>query len=320
MYKKEYIFSNEEFKILKEPRKIIKEYDDNEEWKKLEDNFFNILGFHNQKYHLSVDYCASNIIHNIMCNYGNQEDVLFITSSCEHDIVKSHFHLFPNHITLFKNNNDKQINNILRDLSKYKKVLIYHIGTGITNGEIFDNKLFLELKAKILLCNPLCEVTMVLDDVQGMFIVPRDYSIFDYVIGTAHSLTEYDMGMVISKNDDYGYKVKNWLNDYIPKVSIVKQHYNEIIDVYNYLLENLHCKMDLGFNKTENILAVDIPDYLHQKILNAKDELLKLKIHYDYNDDDTFSPHRFLRIRLSEFLTQKVKVDDVISFINGIME
>jgi hypothetical protein len=39
-----------------------------------------------------------------------------------------------------------------------------------------------------------------IDDVHGMFLIPRDYSIFDYILYTAHSLIpNYEMGFLISK-------------------------------------------------------------------------------------------------------------------------
>jgi len=43
---------------------------------------------------------------------------------------------------------------------------------------------------------PIC----VLDDVQEMFIINRDYSQFDYIVGTIHAIIpRYDTGILIYK-------------------------------------------------------------------------------------------------------------------------
>lgn len=55
-----------------------------------------------------------------------------------------------------------------------------------------------------------------------MFITPRDYRIFDYVLYTAHSLvTEYDMGILISKEHKFGKLALNWGEEYLKRLDIV---------------------------------------------------------------------------------------------------
>ena len=54
----------------------------------------------------------------------------------------------------------------------------------------------------------------VLDAVQELFLLPRDYSIYDYVVGTSHALIpNYDMGMLFGK-EELSYKAGNWLKDF----------------------------------------------------------------------------------------------------------
>ena len=55
--------------------------------------------------------------------------------------------------------------------------------------------------------------TMVIDNVQEMFLLPRDYSIFDYVVGTAHAIIrKFNMGILITvgNNKVFGDKIYNW--------------------------------------------------------------------------------------------------------------
>jgi hypothetical protein len=66
---------------------------------------------------------------------------------------------------------------------------------------------------------------MILDAVQEMFLQPRDYSIFDYIIGTGHAICwNYDLGFLIHK---IGSEVQGY-HDY--------KHLSEYLDILNVIL------------------------------------------------------------------------------------
>jgi len=92
-------------------------------------------------------------------------------------------------------------------IRRYKRVFLYAIGTTCGDGVITPTSLFRQIQAIVRSAN--VELISVLDAVQELFLFDRDYSCFDYVIGTAHALVpEYDTGIVISKELPYMSKLR----------------------------------------------------------------------------------------------------------------
>lgn len=89
-------------------------------------------------------------------------------------------------------------------LGNKTKIFVYIIGTQISSGTRTNQHLFIKLKA--LLASKGIQCVFVLDACQELFLVPRDLSIFDYIVYTCHSLLMYyNMGILItSKTTELG--------------------------------------------------------------------------------------------------------------------
>ena len=168
-----------------------------------------------------TDECASNHIDNLF-NFYVDDDTLVVISDAEHNTTVKNFNKCKNGLILSHSEDIRGYNydKVIEEAKKYKKVFLYCIGTQISTGEISPQTFFVELKRRFR--EEQIKNIMVLDDVQGMFFVPRDYSIFDYIIGTAHAICwEYDLGLLITSNG-ITFGKKDFLN---------LHEFNEIVDV-----------------------------------------------------------------------------------------
>ena len=128
------------------------------------------------------------------------------------------------------------VNKIINESKKYKKVFVYIIGTQISNGEITPQEFFIKLKKMFIENN--IEHKIFLDDVHGMFFVPRDYSIFDFILFTAHAvIDDYDMGIFISKSGEYGEKIYNWGKLYLNMLDVILKRKEKIFYFYEVMTE-----------------------------------------------------------------------------------
>ena len=127
------------------------------------------------------------------------EDTIILSTRYEHGNVTKHL---INKNTIFldseKDLRGNNLINILKNLPKNKKVFVYVIGTQLASGEITPQSFYLTCKEYFVKNN--IDHVLVIDDVHGLFLVPRDYSIFDYILFTMHALVpNYNLGILFSK-------------------------------------------------------------------------------------------------------------------------
>lgn len=167
-------------------------------------------------------------------------DTLLVCTNKEHPALTSILHEFKN---VYVMNYDTEIISenlvfIKNEIKKYKKVVIYCIGT-TAEGFITPNYFLCQLKE--FLENNNVEHLLILDDCQGMFFVPRDYSIFDHIIYTCHVyLRDFDMGIVLSKNNKIHTDVKAVTNliHFLKCTDLLMNNYLKA----SYLMKNI-CQM-----------------------------------------------------------------------------
>ena len=192
------------------------------EWTMLTTEYFNRMPcceLDPDIWHLTFNTCCSNFIRELFEKHVDN-NTLVISSDCEHPTVKeclskcTHTLILNQHEDIRKFN----LNKIANEVSKYKKVFVYIIGMRNDTGEITPQSFMLALKELI----KDKEHIMILDDVQGMFFMPRDYTLYDYVLGTGHvAVHNFDMGIMISKEEYPGIQAINWGNDYLEALDIV---------------------------------------------------------------------------------------------------
>ena len=197
-----------------------------DKYEKLIEEYFSLMPFS----HISTNTntielfdCATDSI-KILFNTFCDEDTLIVISNNEHnnvrELVSKQKHVYE--LNFLKEIVNQNFNRFEKVIKNYKKVFFYCIGTQISNGIITPQNSFIKIK-QILINNNVDHV-FILDDVHGMFIIPRDYSIFDYIIYTCHALVPgFDLGMCIRKNT-----VKN-LNGF--KNYIQLKNYKDILNM-----------------------------------------------------------------------------------------
>lgn len=195
-------------------------------------------------FNLSFDSCATNIINNLFDSYVDK-NTLVLTTDSEHDSVLKNLSKCQNKDFIIKNLTlDTEV---LRKCSKFKKVFIYTIGTYCATGFILPDSMLQRIKS-FLVKNKIQHI-FVLDAVQEMFLFPRDYSIYDYVIGTAHALIpNYNMGILLSRKKNGKYPEKGVLSEFNSLLNMLPDlsNFNNLMRLnFNYL-SNSNLKMSSG--------------------------------------------------------------------------
>lgn len=310
-------FSVNELQILKAHRpEVIKNYNIDLE-KSMIDRFSKLLPYGHINYgthEISFFEHATDII-NCLFSQKVDDNTLVIVSNNEHEnVIKNYIQCKNVYVLDF----DTEIipcklDNLYAECSKYKKVFVYIIGTQVSNGIITPQLFFETLKSWLVLNQK--EHIMIIDDVHGLFIVPRDYTIFDYIIYTCHALiTQFDMGILIAKRSSelVGYRYLNWGIAYLDAIEII---FNHLIKFYNF--KNIMCqyfeeeiaekKLTLNPNTVPHIFAPEI----HRLKLNKNDfdeifyELKKydMRIEGGFDENGKCNSRLYLRIREGQYFT-----------------
>lgn len=290
------------------------------------------LGHTLKNHQLYVEKSATDFI-NYLFDKHVDEDTLLITSVVEHDAVKAAIKRIDreekDHVILHYYNGIDSLNlsQVKEALMKktYKKAFVYIIGTQITTGEItpqrFYEKLFTFLKSKGL------EVTTVIDDVHGLFLVPRDYTMFDYVLSTAHALIRrWDMGLMWSKTEEtFGEKYWNWLWIYIGALKLILNRQVKLSYFSQIMKEEFIEYINKPYIKLlpDSVphifsLQIDCPPrlaYSQTFYEKCKDKEVRLESG-DYNKSENF----YIRLRGSQYMTFPEMAEDAIKLVHQLLD
>ena len=275
-------------------------------WKDLTDKYKKLLPFsHLDYYTLNTASSCTELIQKLFKKHVDN-DTFVVSSNYEHDSTRKCLEKVQNKLILhyaediIKLNTDKIITEYKK--SGCKRLFAYFIGTGLSTGEILPQIFFIKLKKACLDNN--IEHVMVLDDVHGMFITPRDYSIFDYIMYTCHSwIKDYEMGMMWSKTDCGGIQDFDKAKDYLNKLHIVISKFDKIrqfkLVLSQFFAEELANKatFNLFDNTTQHIFTLETHGLAFtQEDYNTLNRYL-IKIS-EYNSIDNF-----IRIRFQELIS-----------------
>lgn len=148
---------------------------------------------------------ATQLIGKLFSYYAN-DDTLIVASDLEHPAVKNYLYKYKKQSYIIRefldilNVNLDTIEDIVNVAKKYKKVLVYVIGMQNAFMTQSPNAFYSHLKAR--LSSEGIHSIICIDAVQELFLTPRDYSIFDYAIGTAHStVSNYNLGFLVRRKN-----------------------------------------------------------------------------------------------------------------------
>lgn len=277
------------------------------EYDELVQSFFFLMPFCNitsRDHTITFENCCTDFIKQIFKDEVD-ENTFVISTQYEHPSVKEELKNCKNVLTLnYDNLFRKQdiLSTIIKKAKNYKKVFVYIIGTQTFTGQITPQQFLVDLKETFIKNKIIHKIA--LDDVHGMFMYPRDYSIFDYILYTAHAIIpNYNMGMLISKNGKYGKKSFNAGAEYIIILNELLQHKKELTYFKNIMTE---CFYDFLKYPCCNLFTYTVNHIFALALTNLEFEKTDFDILDEYGI--VIPEHKayegFLRIRFQEFLLQ----------------
>ena len=298
-------------------------YSTDEEFNKLEKEYFNRLPYCNLTTDtscISFDAGETEIIVKIFEKYVDDE-TLVIYSDREHPSVVESVEKCKNILKLNYSKDIVTFNfSIIEDKIKdYSKVFVILNGTQVGSAEVIPQYYFIKLKE--LLRDK--ETTLVLDAAQEMFLSPRDYSIYDFVLGTAHAVVDsYDIGICISNHKEYiAEKVYNWGNDYLKSIDIVLKRMDKL-RIFKYIMSQYFYyliptgKFRFVDDSTTVSYLFNIED-VHCLLNNNIRELLR---QYKIEIDGIGTMRQFIRFRCQEFLESPEKLIDGVKVLDKLLK
>lgn len=263
----------EEFKAINAYRNDDIKLEDSVRFESMEKAFFERMpNCHctTENKQIEFNISATTFIDQLFETYVD-DNTLVITAECNHPNVVKNLNRCKNVIKLNQYFDIAVLNlkKITDKLENFNKVFVYIIGTTNDTGEVAPQNFFEKLKD--LLVSNEKEHIIVIDDVQGMFMVPRSYELFDYVIGTAHcTVRHYDLGILISNRSDthvFGFKYWNWGEEFLSGLDVIlKRSYKE--SIFNIILRDFFSEFIVheDFNLTVPYifrLKAEFPQYVY---------------------------------------------------------
>lgn len=306
-------------------------YDD-DKFKQLTKDYLNLLPFSNisEKTHkISFFKTATMAIDKLFETYIDDNTLVVVSNiehpSCTNNVDKcKNVYILNRDTEIIKNN----FHDLLKECRKYKKIFVYIIGTERATG-IITPQLFFETFKEWLILNKK-EHIMILDDVHGMFMVPRDYSLFDYVIYTCHAmLKNFDMGFLISHNNSpvFGEQIYNWGKSYIDGLNTVFKHRQKLYS-FKYILAEYFSKyiadnkMILHPNTAPHIFSPQILNF--NKHFNKEDieelnkEMCKHKAEFEVSYDKEIKT--YIRFREGWYITYPDALLPCLEMVKNILD
>lgn len=313
--------TEEEQQLLLKTNTLEFKSDISKDFEKIENEYFRRMPLCNiseKTHHITFTNCATDIINGLFEKFVD-DDTLVIHSNNEHDNVKKNLEKCKHTLEVDYYNEIIPLKTfrIINEAKKYSKVFVYIIGTQISTGEITPQLFFERLKQQFLLYN--IKHTITLDDVHGMFLVPRDYSIFDYVLYTAHALIRnYDMGLLISKDKLLGIQSSLWGDEYLKMLDVVLKR-KEKIRLFSHIMREEFYELLLQNN-------IGLCDYTTPHIFSLKTNNIKFtQKMYDILDSNAIrlegieQQNTYIRFRAQHYIQNSSFLVDGLDILYNIL-
>ena len=172
-----------------------------DDWLRLEAKFKSLF-FVDPSYKVGFANYERDLIAQLFDLYVD-DSTLVVTTDHEHETVKQHLAKCKNvhyiNLKQLRLNFESEIQRLVSALNSYRRVFVYIIH--VSNDGLYTTPYFLHQRLFDLTLNK--QRILVLDDAQGMYLTRANYSLFDYVLSTAHAFTTpYLLGIVLKKRDD----------------------------------------------------------------------------------------------------------------------
>jgi hypothetical protein len=270
------------------------------------------------KYRIEIEERCTHLIKKLFKTYV-KEDTFVITSSHDHQSTTNMLGDSKQYIiNLFRLQNKQERIKIFQEIvdafkeSKCKNIFFIMVGTTPQSAVTIDQSFFVELKHLFIKNN--IPHLMFLDDCQGIFIIERNYDIFDGFLASGHVLSCLfpDVGLLFTKvPQQIGYINKQALLNLYNKFEIMSK-YKDKASTFNSLLTEFF-KSENNFEKYKNEAPHQFSLNLRNTINNAKYDTKFIQYGIIFNPINC--EDNFVRLRYHEALIQ-----DADTFINGLKE
>ena len=247
-------FNNEAEKYLFNSNNLSEIYDlESEDWGNAENKFKQLFPYQNpqlDELHIRLYESASTVIKEL---FNTIDSTTFVFSVTEHPTINSCFEMLKNkeilHYDIVQSLDIDSLINKIKN-SGCSRVFIYL--TGIIETHVLPQEFCIQLKRALIDIN--IPHTIILDDVQGMFIIPRDYSLFDYVIYTCHSLVpNFDCGVLLTKDNNYpGCINAKIIEQYLLPLNLVLSKLNKFNTLIGLIKQYLIEELNTGYFNIPN--------------------------------------------------------------------
>lgn len=193
-----------------------------------------------------------------------------------------------------------------------KRYVFYLNGVDSTTGEIISQKYFNDLRSKFK------NSIFVLNDTDGMFIVPRNYSLFNYVVFHCDKMLKEHKDIILKVDNDLDNEIKV---DLITRICNIKSNVKKTLyfknfmkSIFSDLLHSRLCKT--CFNSANHIFSVQL-----NITTNISDKLPKPFQFIQNNDGffirlDVYDILDYNELELKELFTQFENFVKYCSIIN----
>lgn len=253
------------------------------------------------KYRIEIEDHCRILIKKLFETYVDK-DTLVITSSHDHqtvtDLVGDNKHI----VNAFEaiNEPDKAVEKIITSFKKSKclKIFFIMVATAPQIAITIPQEFFNKVKQSFI--NNKIPHIMILDDCQSIFIIDKNYEIFDGFLATSHVLSPLlsRLGLLFTKlPQKIGYRNKQTLNDFYSKLEVIKStankasKFNELL--YNYFKPTLSkTGFDVFESESPHQFSIHLPDVINNLYnnrflsygiifnpVNARNNFLRLRYH-----------------------------------------
>ena len=260
------------------------------------------------KYRIEVDYRCRFLTEKLLKTYVDS-DSLVITSNSDHNTTLDLLNSYNTCIidrNKIKDNQELVIENIVTEFKNghYKKLFFIMVSTVSQLCVSIDEDFFAKLKA-VLVKEQIPHI-MVLDSCQDIFIIKKNYEIFDAFLATSHVLSCLlpKVGLLFTKlPKQVGFVNTEILNLMYPKLEIINKYKDKAIIFNNLMHEYFKPTMErLNFNTFENETPHQFSIALPNTIIQDKWDIQFAPYNIRFNPIN--SSFNFVRLRYHELIIQ----------------
>lgn len=260
------------------------------------------------KYRIEVDYRCRCLTKKLLEGYVD-EDTLVITSNSDHNTTLDLLDKYKTYI-VNRNKIEKQPDIVIEDIisefkkSRCKKLFFIMVSTVSQLGVSINETFFAKLKARLI--KEQIKHIMVLDSCQDIFIIKKNYEIFDAFLATSHVLSCLlpKVGLLFTKlSKQIGFINTEILNLIYPKLEVISKYKDKAMKFNTLLHTYFKPTMDkFNFSKFENGVPHQFSIALPNTIIQNKWDIQFAPYNIRFNPVNTeFS---FVRLRYHELIIQ----------------